>query len=167
MEKVDYMEDGKEKYKLLADRAKAKQSLIKRIVEDMNRFLFILRRQSGRPNIWEEYKRQQTCEFSKQPYDIHVYCKRSDSDLKTAYNKYTFHWCDGKSSTSLANLWLKHRDSREYDYVSFEPEAPADSNPRVFNLFRGLRISRDMAVEGNIAPFLTISPLSGVVEILK
>jgi hypothetical protein len=50
------------------------------------------------------------------------------------------------------DIWLRNVDSREFDKVVFSPDNTHSA--REFNLFRGLKITREMAVVGDIEPFI-------------
>ena len=60
-------------------------------------------------------------------------------------------------STLSLNDWLAHPDSKRYHDIGFFPKldpTPEQFNPRDYNLFRGFRITRDKAVDGDCTPLL-------------
>jgi hypothetical protein len=60
-------------------------------------------------------------------------------------------------STLSLNDWLAHPDSKRYHDIGFYPKldpTPKQFDPRDYNLFRGFRITRDKAVDGDCTPLL-------------
>ena len=124
---------------------KDQQQLNSNTVQYMNKFLFIIRRSTGQPNIWEEMVIKTDSE--KIPWIKHAvleqqYAIRAPPHLKTAYRKHGIYIVspDGSKRQDLADLWLDDMNSREFDRVDFNPVLSDRADPRVFNLFRGLGV---------------------------
>jgi hypothetical protein len=147
---------GKEKKELKAMAQALKDELLGRIVRYMNRWLCIIRRQTGRPNVIEEYSRLQKRIGGEGHEVVTIFTLRSPSDALAAYKKHSVH-IEGMKQTTPMEMWLNHRASREFDAVDFIPSVdPALAGNGVYNLFRGLAITPALAAacDEDVAPLI-------------
>jgi hypothetical protein len=123
------------------------------IVKYMNRWLCIIRRATGKPNIIEEYSRLEKQSVGPGHDVVTMFTLRSPSDACAAYKKHTFLIAGDKPRTPM-DIWLSSPESREYDSIDFIPAGCDDKS--VFNLFRGLAITRDAAAacEFDVTPII-------------
>jgi hypothetical protein len=132
---------------------RAREDLLEEIVVYMNKWLCIIRKLNGNPLVIEEYtefnKEMDSIDYRLQPNFV----MRNTMALKLAYEKHTLVInnvdSDGtlkKQRISPAVLWLTHQKSREADTIVFDLLDKENSNPRVFNLYRGLAIEREDAI---------------------
>ena len=56
---------------------------------------------------------------------------------------------DGEKETTLGDWWLRHPDSRCYDEMVFDPRLEPDSDPNIYNLWRGFPYE---PIEGDLSP---------------
>jgi putative DNA primase/helicase len=102
----------------------------------MNVFLTLVRRCSGKVVVIEEYKDADN--------EV-VFVLRTPKDLKESFAMWTI-----PGVGSPATIRLAHNASAWKDRVVFSPQGAA---PCDFNLFRGLKIKREDAVEGDVSRF--------------
>ena len=143
-------EEGMLTKRQLIERAQEKKQLTQDIVMYMNQWLAIIRRETGKPNVFEEYKKWERNEWTREKEPVARFVIRQQVDCEKAYRKFKFCWCDSTLPSNPMSLWLDHRDSREFDSVSFDPK---DTFPGEFNMFRGLAITLGMAVEADVTAF--------------
>ena len=110
-----------------------------KIISHMNHFVCIIRKSGGSPVIMEE----RTNGDGDQIFVMN--CIR---DCVLTYKKYT---CSVWKCSPM-DLWLRHVNSREFDRVVFSPDNTHSA--RDFNLFRGLKITPQTAVAGDVEPFV-------------
>ena len=94
------------------------QTLKLDIVKYMNRWICIIRRATGRPNVIEEYSRLEK-QSGGAGYDVvALFTLRSPSDASAAYKKHTLLIAGDKPRTPM-DIWLCHPKSREFDSIDF------------------------------------------------
>jgi hypothetical protein len=118
------------------------------IVRYMNKWICIIRRSTGRPNIIEEYSRLEPQSTGAGHDVVTMFTLRSPSDASAAYKKHTL-LITGEKPRNPIDIWLSHKESRDFDSVNFIPAGCDDKS--VFNLFRGLAITRDAAAACTVA----------------
>ena len=128
-----------------------KKDLKEMIIKEMNKWFCLIRRQQGKPSVVEEYHHLEMCQYTKQLTPVPRFVFRSQVDIEASYRKYPINFYGEKPST-LMKFWLSHPDSREADTAAFDPQNIA--NPSELNLYRGLKIKREEAIEGDISDFL-------------
>jgi hypothetical protein len=121
------------------------------IMKEMNKWLCFIRRHQGKPTVVEEYSHMEMCPYTKKFTPVPRFVFRSQVDIEASYRKYPIHFY-GEAPSTLMKMWLSHPDSREADKVAFDPQNVA--NPSELNMYRGLKIKKDDAREGEISAFL-------------
>jgi hypothetical protein len=127
------------------------------IVKYMNQWFCIIRRSTGKPNVIEEYQRSQRRMESDGHDVVTMFSLRSPTDATAAYLKHTLQIAGQKTPKTPMDIWLRHRDAREYDSIDFIPSSdPHQDDNGVFNLFRGLAITKELAAcsLGDATPIL-------------
>lgn len=132
------------KYKL------AKEKLKSDIIEYMNRWLCIVRRTTGKPNIFEEYVASENkINGFGEKHLVTYFIVRSTTDARAAYEKHAFRIVGEqcKAPSTPMTIWLTHKNSREFDRVDFDPTG--DAGDGVYNLFRGLGVPREECIQND------------------
>jgi hypothetical protein len=119
--------------------------LLDKIVRYMNQWICIIRRSTGKPNVIEELRRPTYRVMGEKQLVTH-FVIRSPADAVMAYNKSCQKLAGEKSAKNPMERWLRHHASREYDYIDFDPTGKPPVKG-MFNLFRGLAIPKDQAVQ--------------------
>ena len=123
------------------------EELREKIVSYMNQWICIIRRSTGKPNIIEEVRRpERKNRVTEETQLVTHFIIRSPQDAVTAYNKFRQMLHGEKQPQNPMERWLAHHKSREFDYIDFDPSGNTPQKS-MFNLFRGLAISREKSIE--------------------
>jgi hypothetical protein len=142
----------------------AKKKLKTQIVIYMNRWITIIRRSTGRPNIVEEYTTFEVFPGGTVELLANRFIVRSPTDFEAAYRMFTFFLVDSpKKACNPANIWLNHHLAKQADQITFDPDPKSKVKISNFNLFRGLGITREMAAKSMIGETKTVEELTAPV----
>lgn len=80
---------------------------------------------------------------------------RPKKGMVDAYEHFNIRFPGAKKEVSVINLWAKHRNRRVAAELLFEPWVKLpDVRPSVYNLFKGVAIPVEAAVQGDVEPIL-------------
>jgi hypothetical protein len=135
-------------------------ALKRRIVEYMNRFFVKVSHNTGAPTYMEEYRGEEMHADSTEIVEATCFTARGKQHMMTAFEQFTFEIAGPKKSTftSAIDIWRTSPLSRCVRRIDFDPREGASAlsaNGNIFNLFRGLSITRDTPGDASKAQPIT------------
>ena len=124
-----------------------------KIVDSINKHFCLLNGDSGKNCVIYQEPQQRWDEAAQRFWPSTLFVRKAPRDAIEAWNHYQVQLPNG-SKIPILRFWLDQNGIRVRSSVEFEPDPKASRDKTHLNMYTGLCIGQDQAVEGDVSAFI-------------